>query len=243
MLRAIGVVAVLAAACGRLDFDALTGPCARATTVPDPIAISGLTIQVSDFAGDFTPLPQTTVTVTDANDGATIGSATSDATGAYSIAVPTGGMPRSVIVEFTKATFLANYLYPPRALDRDFVRNVNVFGGGSLSAVYGAATGLPTIDGADGTLIVFASDCTGAPLPGVTVAVSPRPEDLEYTGSASSPFPIATATQPPNAQAVGFNQPPGEVGITATEPGAELVVPTATVFANSVSNVMIEPLE
>ena len=70
MLRAIGVVAVLAAACGRLDFDALTGPCARATTVPDPIAISGLTIQVSDFAGDFTPLPQTTVTVTASGRGA-----------------------------------------------------------------------------------------------------------------------------------------------------------------------------
>ena len=255
MIRAVLLV-LSVAACGRWGFDAQAndsrgsvgkgkdaGPCGGGTTAPDPVTISGHTIEVTDFSGGTAPEPSVNIEVHAVADDSLLGALTSDASdGAYSIAIATGGVPPMVYIKYSKAGLVDIYEYPAVALDRDYGYDPNVFSGGSLGAVYSAAG--VSQQGGTSTIDVQALDCTGGPLDGVVVGFSPAPGHLGYTGFGSNPYPPdAGTTWPPYTHADGFNEPPGDVTITASLPGTELVMQSPVkVYAGAVTFATVHPL-
>ncbi len=243
MIRAVVLVLAMAG-CGRLGFDvgAADGDanqCALRAT-PSSVTISGTTIIVENFNNDTMPLSAVGVTVVRIADGATLGTTTSDSNGVYSVVLGPGNTGEAVVIQYRHGGYIDVDVYPATALDRDFSFDPNIFSGGALGTVYGAAS--TTQDGNDGTLIAIVTDCNGAPLVGAAVAIAPAPGHLGYTAGPSDPFPpAATVTALPNTQAVGFNEPPGSAQITTTAPGLSFVAPPATVEVGGVSVVLTHP--
>jgi hypothetical protein len=174
--------------------------------------------------------------------GLPVGTGMTDDNGNYSIDVPSGGAPISIVLEMTSPSFFTSIVYPARPLDHDPQFVTNMFDNGALATVYETAG--TNEDGSMGTLIVNAVDCTGASLDGASVAFDPVPEVLAYTGDGSDPFVAgATATLPPADQACAFNEPAGTVAISATYHGVAMSAPTVTVLTSQVTAyAYVEPL-
>ncbi len=245
------------ASCGRWGFDAQPNDshgseppapidadaCGGGTTAPDPLTVSGQTIQVTNFSGGTTPSPSVDVEVHAVADDSLLGAVTSDASdGTYSIAIATAGVPLLVYIKYSKVGLLDVYEYPAVALDRDYAYDPNVFSSGSLGAVYSAA-GVSQVGGT-GTIDVQTFDCAGGPLDGVVVDFSPEPGHIGYTGAGSDPYPPdAGTTWPPYTHADGFSEPPGDVTIAATLPGTELARQSPVkVYAGAVTFATVHPV-
>ncbi|HEY1811655.1 MAG TPA: hypothetical protein VGG74_04820 [Kofleriaceae bacterium] len=214
-------LAIALVACGRIDFTPVVGvgtgadQCVPVTPVPDPVVITGTTSRVTNFTGSDMIIPDTSIAVT-TQDGATLATGTSDGSGAYRIAVPTGGVAPSVTVTFTSAGQFTAIMVPARPLDRDPHLVPNLFDGGSLQSVYNAGSAGTVGSDAIGTLIVYVEDCDGVVgYAGVSATISPAPQYLEYSGSDGFDTSL-TATEAPYANIVGFDQPPGIATLSFT---------------------------
>jgi hypothetical protein len=258
------VIALVAAGCGRVGFDArgtndATGgmqaqrPCGATTTAPDPVMLAGVTYDYNGFLGNLGEVPQATVAAAD-RSGTVLATTTSDSAGNYALEIPTGGVAPLLVMTFTQDSFFTTTAFFDAPLDRDTTspsQQVWIDGDGPLwtlgamVSVYETSLTGQTVNQTKGSLSVTATDCSGQPLAGVSITVDPEPDELDYIGTAQGyPLAGATATLAPNSEAVGFNAQPGTTHISATAPGYTFEDQTVEVLGGSnMTLIEMRPLE
>lgn len=75
-------------------------------------------------------------------------------------------------------------------------------------------------------------DCSGLPVPGVTVAISPAPVRTIYTDESGNPSASLTKTSA-SGLVYGLDVPMGMVSVTATAAGASFFTHEVEILDNS----------
>jgi hypothetical protein len=163
------------------------------------ITISGVAEELG--AGGGTPSEGVLVEAfANSADTVVVASATTDATGAYSLTVETDGVALDGFLKATKAGLVDTYLYPPAPIADDF-------DGASLNMVSPATFDLlanlcqGNQDPAKGTIAMLAQDAAGADVAGATFESNPAATKACYNGSNGLPSNAATETA---ADGVGY---------------------------------------
>lgn len=244
---------VFVIACGRVDFDTLArqadasgpavdtapptlGPCAAPVTAPDPLTVTGTTIDFPSFATSQ-GVADITVTAFDATTGDMLASTTSDGSGNYVLAIH-GGSARPLRFELANTQFLTTEQFTGDYVAADVSGYKSpLWNDGGLGAVYGAAD--VTRNDGSGNLNVQIMTCGGSPIAGATVTLDPPAGALEYLASNAQPTPSATATEAMYGAAVGFNVPPGSVTVTAMAPSATFDPVSVAVTGGEFTDVIV----
>ncbi len=163
---------------------------------------------------------------------------TTDASGNYTLMVPTMGKPVDGFVKATKTGYMDTYLYAPAPLTADFsMASINMLTPNEFGLLSGTLCGV-TQDAAKGTVAVETVDPTGATVAGVTVASSPAASKYCYdSGSPSYPNKTATMTDS-DGVAVMFNVT-GSVSLSATLSGATFKSHTVNAVAGAFTTTLI----
>ena len=238
-------VACLVASCGRIGFDAREGGvCPITQAAPESLAVTGETFTYANFQNGTTPLGDVPITARDGS-GAVLATTTSDASGDYTLAVGTHGVPLDIELDYAPGCCLETHVFDDQAIDRDVagldmgnwqLGDGAIWGDGQMESVYGAAgaTRLPTT----GTLSVVVHDCDEQPIDGVAVALDPPPGTLAFSG-ANGFVAGATTTQPPFDLAVALNALAGTNHVSATKTGYAFGSAAIAVQAGEHSTVLL----
>jgi hypothetical protein len=166
-----------------------------------------------------------------------LGSDTSDGTGAYSITITTGGEPVDGYLLATGNTYMDTYLYPPYPIADD-VDNAS-----ALLVTPGNFGLLPLLAGADqpdgqGFIGILILDCNDQPIEGATVTTNPA-GTVRYMDDG---LPSADATSTgPDGFALVFDVDPGDVVVDATAFGMSLREHTIEVRADVITTTIVAP--
>ncbi len=252
------VVALTLAACGRLDFGSQASPtdgrvpraCGQGVTAPDPVTISGVTFEYSDFVNDKRVVTNTVVTATSPT-GDVLAMTTSDANGNYALSIATGGVAIPLSLTFQPFMYFTTTEILDAPLDRDTVGldlivwsagDGPVWSSSAMGSVY--STSSVTLDPTKSTLTVTTTDCAGNALEGVAITVDPMPDELDYLGPNGLPDLAAIGTIGPNSQMVGFDAQPGTTHITASKSGYVFADQTVEIPAGDVVTMIeMRPIE
>lgn len=244
---------VLLACCGRVQFDELAAPAvdaaldvamARLRGVPDAapptITLGGQTFEYTSFNNTKQPVGLVQVMAFDAASGVPLASGTSAASGAYSVEVMTGGMPRRVALRYALTGYFTTTSFPDLELAASVAGGTQpvwtfgdapVWSAGAMASVY--ATSGVTRDDLKGTLNVAVRDCAGAVIDGVSVDIVPAPGALRYQAMDGLPSTTLTATVSPYGRVLALNAEPGVTRVTAIKAGRTFLDTEVTVLAGS----------
>ena len=169
------------------------------SNVPAMVMLKGTTTE-RGISGESN-VGQVTLAVFKVTDEATpIAMTTSDASGNYTIMVPTGGVPLDGYIKATKATYLDVYLYPPAAwIADDMDGSINMMTASNRDLLNSFASGGQMANKGIVGLAVF--DSAGMPVSGATFTSVPMAGATKYLGGSGLPDANATMT---SAEGVGF---------------------------------------
>jgi hypothetical protein len=222
-LNAVVLVVFMVAACGKSS----TAPkptgyeClgqAYPTTAPASITVSGT---VADFLSG--PLVGASVYAFKTGTAAAIDSATTDAAGAFSMTVSTGGTPLNGYLKASKSGYIDTYAYPSAPLPASATISVPVVTSAEFNLLATQAKVTPVAG--KGALGIRPVDCTGAAVTGATVTTNP----------ASSPYADG------QGDFFVFNVAPGSVDVGATFQSHTFHGHTITAVADAVTITIIAP--
>jgi hypothetical protein len=163
------------------------------------------------------PVGGASVEVRRHSDDGLLGSTTANDAGAYSMTVPTGGMPLSAYVRFVAAEFLPTNVYLPDPLFEG--RSVDGRVTRSTDGPY-AIAGIVR-DPKLGTLFVSVNDCAGNKITSAAATISFSPEVQRILYLHQGAFdPAATSTG--EGFGLGLNAPTGDILIGAEAAGIQL---------------------
>jgi hypothetical protein len=169
------------------------------SNIPAMITIKGKTTE-RGLSGTSN-VAQVVIAVYRASDEATpIAMTTSDASGNYTLTVPTGGTPIDGYVKATKASYLDLYLYPPAAwVADDMDAGINMMTPGNRDLLNSFASGnqMPN----KGMVGIAVFDANGMPVSGATFTSAPAAGGTKYMGGSGLPDANATMT---SSEGVGF---------------------------------------
>ena len=187
------------------------------TQAPAMITIAGIAGE-GGISGT-TPVPGVMVALFRTSDESTpVVTDTSDAQGAFSLTVATGGVPVDGYLRVTMpgGTYLDSYIYPPAPYaadssgnDANLVTRSNF----DLLATFAQGNQQPGM----GFVAMIVLDDAGAPVEGATVASSPASATYRYDDASGFPSASATATASDGFSYM-FNVP-GRVMVSAMKPG------------------------
>jgi hypothetical protein len=178
--------------------------CGVGTTAPDPLTLAGEVVYFTNFTGSDEPIGSAAVGFASPG-GAQLATTTSDGSGGFSVSLPTGGTPISPIITLSKVGYFDITVYDDLPLDASTaVAQPPIIDGGAMGSVYSAGT--VTRDTSKGTIAVFAHDCAGSAITGVTIAITPAPEKLGYADINGQPTGSATAL--PSGNVAAYNAVP-----------------------------------
>ena len=243
------------ASCGRLQFSELTDAGVDTTIAPfecpagapvDPLTISGTTFRYINYVNDRALLNAALVQLADKN-GQIATSATSDASGNYTLTVP-ATTPGPYALLYARTGFEGTVVF----FDRPFTQNVQgayqslwTPGDGPLwttvatDSVYETARMGYARDPERGIVNVAVRDCAGAPLLGVEVTLDPPPDLMSYQADNGTPDTSLTATTGMFAHALALNVPAGPVHVKASAPGLRFTDVDVTVGTGVTTLVLI----
>jgi len=210
---------------------AYTGPdfsCAgnSSTTAVDPLVISG-TVQSSGGAA-FGPTSGVLVQAFGA-DNSLVTSATTDASGNFSLPIPTGGVPFNGYLFMTKSGFVSASAYWSKPLTQATIATPFVFTSAGVGSFYQLAGQSQNFD--DGTVVFSIADCSGTPINDAVIAGLSG-----FGGSASRlgllGFPLNYWT---------FNQPAGDATVHANVNGQLFPLVSFTAFSGQTTYISITP--
>jgi hypothetical protein len=193
------------------------GSADAAENVPATVTITGVAAQRS--ATGSTPKAGVMIGAYKNSDPNTpVVTATSDAAGMYTLAIPTNGMAVDGYVKATLSGLIDTYLYPPRALVADYsgasIYMIDQFTADTLSGTLcGSAQ-----EATKGVVAVLVTDATSTPIAGAMVTSQPMAAKTCYNGSNGLPDRNATMTEA-DGLAYLLNLPAGEVTVTASKSG------------------------
>lgn len=226
-------LAVLVLGCGRIDFDsggAAAVTCGHGPAAPASVTVKGHTFTFPSYT-TTSMLPAVPVAVHAFDDPTTLlASSKSDATGTYSLSVPTGGVARELVLDFTHGGYLFSKVYTGATVDRDTVVDGPTWNDGEMDAVYGAG-GVATRDMTRGQISIGVYTCAGMPFTGATVAIEPPPGRLDYIGDDGPPSQTQTSIGAVNPFAFAFNAPAVPTTVRALAPGARFTAQQVDVTA------------
>lgn len=215
---AIGLLLVGVAACGGgSNGDA---PNVDSASVPSMITVSGIASSIG--ISGRTPEAGALISVFTASDDTMLGSATSDAAGAYSITVASSGAAIDGYLKATKATFKETYLYPPAPLSADLPgATVLLLTPSNWNLVNGVLLGETQAAGnAWIALLVLDNITVQTPIAGATISTTPAGAP-HYNNANGSGLPQRQATMTAtDGIAYAVNVPAGQVSVTAAKAGA-----------------------
>ena len=159
---------------------------------------------------------------------------TTDATGAYTLTVPTGGVVVDGFIEATISGYATNYIYPTAALAADWKADVNMVTTTNFGLL-GAITGQSS---SKGFITANVLDGTGTNVTGATISSSPA-STYKYTASGGIP----SGTTATGSDGVGYyiNAPVGEMTISAAKTGMTFKSVTLKSHANALTVTNIAP--
>jgi hypothetical protein len=216
---------------------------------PDPLRISGTTIEYKNFQNGYDPVSQVALAARDPI-GNLIAQATSDAAGTYALVIATGGVPTEAIVTAS----MTGYFDTIVATDVPYASNtagtgaavwslgdVPLWKSASMGVIYSSA-GF-TRDATAGTLNVAVRDCAGNPIAGVTVTIDPPPSTpsggIRYQGADGMASTTLMATDSTFGNVLAFNAIAGATRITASKPGVAFGEANVVVDPGSVNTLTL----
>jgi hypothetical protein len=232
-------IAVALCGCGRVGFDPINSmgdgggdvgdvgsigidaaellPCPLATTAPDPIVISGSTIQVTQTGP--VPEPSVMISIRASVTGPVLASTTSSAAnGSFSVSVPSAGMPTVTIIYLEKASLLSTLMTPDQPVDTNVPLGATAFVSSQAATTGLYNTGGVARDTARGTIVAHIRDCSGVGIAGATLSVTPAPAKIVYADASGVADAALTATTTQGG-AWALNVGVGPVLITAQKAG------------------------
>jgi hypothetical protein len=244
---------LLVAGCGRIGFGALGtrddatavavadargldafGPCPVSRTAPDPIVMSGDTRDSLDVT-----VTDVTVAASNAVDGTPIATTTSNASGTYSLPIPTGGVPIAPVLTVSATGYVSAFYTLSFAFAANFQLDPIVFSSSDIAYIY-AQSAQPQM-GSDGVLEVGLVDCSLTPISGAVITTTP-PLRIVYVNAAGAADGSLSAT---TTSGVGFavNAPPGQIQVSVTLAGSTFMPREAQVEASPIlSGIAMTPL-
>lgn len=225
---------VIAVGCGSSG----GGKSVDAPNVAATIMISG-TASERSLSGT-TPVQGAMVAAYDSSDPNTVvAMTTTDASGNYSLMVPTMGKPVDGFVKAAKSGYMDTYLYAPAPLTADFgMASINMLTAQNFSLLQGALCNANQ-DTAKGTIAVEVVDSAMAgamTVGGVTVASTPAATKYCYDKSGT-PNQTATVTDT-DGVAFMFNVT-GSVMVSATKSGVTFKSHTVNAVAGAFTTTLI----
>jgi hypothetical protein len=186
------------------------------TQAPAMITISGIAGE-GGISGT-TPVQGVSVALfLTSNESTPIATDTSDAQGAYSFTIPTGGVPVDAYVRATMpGTYMDSYIYPPAPYAADAPGNdANLIARSNFDLLGTFAQG--NQQPGMGFIAMIVVDAAGTPVAGATVASSPAAGPYRYDDASGFPSASATSTADDGFSYM-FNVP-GRVEVSAMKPG------------------------
>lgn len=211
------------------DFSCMSNPAPG--TAADPITVSGSATNLNVIAMQQEPVADATVTARDQADQAIGDPATTDAQGAWTLTLATGGAPLDGYIEAAKEEHRTVRVYPPQPLTAD-QPNVPalLFSNTDFSVVVGGIGAEQSPE--NGTVGLVILDCASTPIGGATISVTQNGTEVGEQFDLSSLQPGAWLV---------FDVPPGETEVTAEVNGMALRTFTIGVAAASNSTTIIYP--
>jgi hypothetical protein len=168
-----------------------------------------------------------------------VATAVTDASGNYTMMIPTGGVAVDGYLKATLASFLDTYLYPPKALDADFnMASLNMVNDSTLSLLSGTLCGNAQ-DTAKGVIAMIVADPNMTPVKGATISSSPAAAKYCYNQGG---FPNKQATMT-DTDGIGYmiNLPPGDVMVSAMMTGVTYVSHKVNARAGVLTTTVVQP--
>ena len=166
-----------------------------------------------------TPEQGVAITVYKASDDSVLGTATSDATGAYSITATTSGSAIDGYLKASKTGFKDTYLYPPTPLSTDFAKaTVLLLTANNWDLVNGTLLGETQAAGSGWVGFLVVDDLTAqTPIMGATGTTTPAGK-IHYNGMQGLPQAQATSTAA-DGIVYAVNVAAGDVTVNAAKSG------------------------
>lgn len=215
-------------------------PADAAPDVSSMLTISGVASEIT--ASGRTPQAGVAITVYKVSDDSMIGTATTDANGAYSVSVPTNGSPVDGYLKAVKTGLKDTYLYPPGPLSSDFAGVTTLMLKQSTQNLANQLAGAAAPDPTKGwiaMLVLDAPQTSAMTVMGATVSASPTGE-IKYNGSAGVPQSQAMSTAM-DGIAYAMNVPAGQVTVGASKSGLTFKSHSVNARADKVTLTLVTP--
>ncbi len=202
--------------------------------IPDTITISGQAI-VQD---QTTATPQSGVAIgvyATGNDSTALATATTDASGNYSLTLTTNGAAIDGYIKATKSGLVDTYVYPPAPMQSD---SSTATASMISTSNYSALVGIEGASSNDGMIILDVLDASLAPISGATVSSSPASGKAFYMNSSDEPF--STSSTYTDGLAFLFNVPTsGTVTLNASKSGSTFTAHAVTARAGKLTTTVV----
>src|SRR5574338_399818 len=211
------------------DLSCLNDP--AQTTAPDTITIAGTTSTLG--MGGASPVPDTVVDVFKVGDATSVGTATSDSTGAFSIAdIATGGTPIDGYVRGVgpapeaqgDPVYRTTYMYPGTVVATNLSGvPVILITQATLDTISGFAS-VTQDDTTNGAVIVQVADCAGDPINGATLTIE------QNSASVGDVFDLGALASQAAGTFFAFNVPDGDAQVKVSYDGKDFPVRTVHAY-------------
>lgn len=184
-----------------------TGPDAA---VASHLTLSGTTTEQGQSGAST--VGNATLAVYRASDDSMVATATSDASGHFSI--PIDSTPLDGYLKVTKSGYVDSYIYPASPWIQDSTVETNML----TSATFGLLVTFAGGDSAKGVIIAIVVDATGNPVSGAKVQSTPAAGVYKYSDGSGAP--AGNISTPADGTAFFLSVPLGSVMVQATKSGA-----------------------
>ena len=214
------------------------GPHGDAVVVASSIMITGTA--TAPGIPSTTNVSGATIGAYRAADDSLVISTTTDASGKFTLVVPTNGTALDGYLKATLATYIDTYLYPPAPLTADYTgAAVEMVTSQTFMTLSTIAQGNQMDD--KGTIALEIEDASAMTVSGATVSSNPASSAYRYDGTGISvPSSTATATQA-DGVAYMFNAPVGAITVSATKAGTTFKSNNVKSWAGALTTTLITP--
>ena len=212
-----------------------------APVAPTTVTITG--VASSRGLGGATPEAGVAIAAYATSDENTaLAMATTDAAGAFTLTINTGGTAINGFLKATKSGFTTSYLYPPAPITGNLMmvpmNMLSTQNFGTLSTL--AQANQMNGKGVIGVLVVSGPELTSTPVAGATITTSPASMPYRYNGGSGLPNTTSTATQA-DGLAYAFNAPVGPITVTAAASGSTFKPTMLTIHADALTQTLVTP--